>query len=135
MTEDIKNKPDEYWKEKLSDGQYHILREAGTEPAFTGALYKNDEDGVYACAGCGAHLFVSDTKFDSGSGWPSFYDVAKGGAVELREDSSHGMKRVEARCASCGGHLGHIFDDGPEPSGKRYCINSEALNFKPKIAG
>lgn len=118
------------WKEKLSPEQYHILREQGTEPAFSGKYYKHSEDGVYQCAGCGAELFSSDTKFDSGSGWPSFDEPMNLEHVELVPDSSHGMQRTEVRCKKCGGHLGHVFDDGPTATGKRYCINSCALNFQ-----
>lgn len=104
----------------------------GTELAFTGKYLHNKESGKYVCAACGAELFSSNTKFDSHSGWPSFYDVAKSGAVKLQDDNSHGMQRIEAVCANCGGHLGHVFDDSPEqPTGKRYCINSCALDFKP----
>ena len=120
---------DEEWRERLSDEEYHILREQGTEPKFSGDLLDRKEDGTYVCAGCGAELFDSDTKFDSKSGWPSFFDAADD-AVETREDTRHGMRRVEVLCANCGGHLGHVFDDGPDPTGKRYCINSAALDFE-----
>ncbi len=124
---------DKEWKEKLTDEQYKILREKGTEAPFTGKYVDMHEDGMYHCAACGASLFSSDTKFESGSGWPSFYDAAKSDAVELHDDTSMGMKRVEVVCKKCGGHLGHLFDDGPkDKTGKRFCINSAALNFKQK---
>ena len=119
---------DEEWRELLTDEEYRILREQGTEPKFSGEYLGKDDDGIYRCAGCGAELFDSETKFDSNSGWPSFYD-AREGAVEFREDRSHGMVRTEVVCARCGGHLGHVFDDGPEPTGKRFCMNSVALEF------
>ncbi|MFA9504686.1 peptide-methionine (R)-S-oxide reductase MsrB [Natrinema sp. H-ect1] len=119
---------DEDWRDRLSDEEYRILREAGTEPAFSGEYVDHKEDGTYACAGCGAELFDSETKFESGCGWPSFYDTDSD-RVETRLDTSHGMRRTEVVCANCGGHLGHVFDDGPEPTGKRYCINSVALDF------
>lgn len=119
------------WKQKLTPEQYRILREKGTEAPFSGELLHNTETGMYTCAGCGNELFHSDTKFDSGSGWPSFYDVVQSGAVKLQEDTSGGMVRTEVVCAQCGGHLGHVFDDGPkETTGQRYCINSGALGFK-----
>lgn len=119
---------DDEWREKLTDEEYEILREAGTEAPFSGEFLDHKEDGSYVCAGCGAELFESDTKFDSGCGWPSFSDVDDD-RVETRRDTSHGMDRTEVLCANCGGHLGHVFDDGPEPTGKRYCINSVALGF------
>ncbi|QLD85567.1 peptide-methionine (R)-S-oxide reductase MsrB [Natronomonas halophila] len=119
---------DEEWREVLTDEEYEVLREQGTEPKFSGDYLGKGDDGIYRCAGCGAELFDSETKYDTNSGWPSFYD-ANDGAVELREDRSHGMVRTEVVCAECGGHLGHVFDDGPEPTGKRFCMNSVALDF------
>ncbi len=121
-------KSDDEWRETLTDEEYEILREAGTEAPFSGEFVDHAEDGSYVCAGCGAELFDSETKFDSGCGWPSFSDVDDD-VVETRRDTSHGMDRTEVLCANCGGHLGHVFDDGPEPTGKRYCINSVALGF------
>jgi peptide-methionine (R)-S-oxide reductase len=127
------NKSDTDWKQELTPEQYHVLREKGTEPAFSGSLLHNDETGIYICGGCGAKLFSSDHKFDSGSGWPSFYDVIDKANVKLVEDRSHGMQRVEIQCANCGGHLGHVFKDAPEqPTGMRFCVNSDSLIFKPK---
>jgi peptide-methionine (R)-S-oxide reductase len=122
---------DEEWRERLTDEEYEILRERGTEPKFSGDLLDVKEDGTFVCAGCGTPLFDSETKFDSGTGWPSFAD-ALAGNVETEVDTRHGMRRVEVLCATCGGHLGHVFDDGPEPTGKRYCINSAALDFDPE---
>jgi len=119
----------DYPNKRLTKEQHHILIDKGTEIPFTGKLLKNKEKGLYVCADCGNKLFISETKFDSGTGWPSFSDVKKG-AVKLKEDNSLLMRRTEIVCSKCGGHLGHVFDDGPKPTGKRYCINSAALDFK-----
>lgn len=126
------NKSDEEWKKELTDEQFYILREKGTERPWTGALLENKETGVYECAACGNELYASETKYDSGSGWPSFYDPISANAVEFEKDKSFGMVRTEVKCGKCGSHLGHIFPDGPQPSGQRYCMNSGALNFKKK---
>lgn len=120
------------WKKKLSKEQYNVLREKGTEVPFTGRFVHTKEKGMYLCAACGAELFSSDAKFDSGTGWPSFDEPANTKNIELIEDNSHFMKRVEVRCKTCGGHLGHLFDDGPTKTRKRFCINSCALDLKKK---
>jgi peptide-methionine (R)-S-oxide reductase len=127
-------RPDDEWRAALTPSQYHVLREKGTERAFTGKYWNTKDDGVYRCAGCGEVLFDSRTKYDSGSGWPSFSEPADPGAVATEVDRSHGMTRTEVVCRKCGGHLGHMFEDGPRPTGLRYCINSESLDFAPREA-
>jgi peptide-methionine (R)-S-oxide reductase len=125
-------KTEEEWRTELSPEQYQVLRQAGTERPWSGKYVHNHDDGTYTCGACGAVLFDSSTKFESGSGWPSFYEPAVSDAVELVQDGTVGMVRTEVRCRRCGGHLGHVFDDGPTPTGLRYCMNSLALDFQPK---
>ncbi|MDO8056071.1 MAG: peptide-methionine (R)-S-oxide reductase MsrB [Candidatus Hermodarchaeota archaeon] len=127
----VRELTEEEWKEKLSKEEYHVLREKGTERAFTGEYWNHKEKGTYKCAGCGVELFSSDSKFDSKSGWPSFYEALDKDKIEEKLDLSHGMRRIEVLCKNCGGHLGHMFEDGPrDKTGLRYCINSVALDFE-----
>jgi peptide-methionine (R)-S-oxide reductase len=131
MTQNKIEKTDAEWRTELTPEQYEVLRRQGTERPFTGKYVDVKDDGMYHCAGCGAELFSSDTKFESGTGWPSFYEPAVAENVELHTDTSHGMVRTEVTCAACGGHLGHVFDDGPNPTGMRYCLNSCSLDLQP----
>lgn len=129
-------KTEEEWRGILTPEQYRVLRQSGTERAFAGEYWNHKEKGVYRCAGCGTELFDSETKFDSGCGWPSFYESLDKSKIEEREDDSYGMHRIEVLCKACGGHLGHVFPDGPRPTGLRYCINSASLKFdKPDNSG
>jgi peptide-methionine (R)-S-oxide reductase len=126
-------KTDPEWQERLTPEQFQVARKAGTERAFSGEYWDCHDDGVYECVCCGEPLFSSDTKFESGTGWPSFFKALSAEAVEEETDTSHGMVRVEAKCANCGAHLGHVFPDGPRPTGQRYCMNSASLRLEPKV--
>ena len=128
---DVTQLTDEQWRERLTPEQYAVLRGKGTERAFTGAYWDNKQDGLYRCAACHTALFTSETKYESGSGWPSFWEPLTPDAVRFERDSTHGMIRTEVLCGTCGGHLGHLFDDGPQPTGERYCMNSAAMAFDP----
>jgi peptide-methionine (R)-S-oxide reductase len=128
------NKSEEEWRKTLTPEEFHVLREKGTERSFTGKYVDHKKKGIYVCAGCGKELFSSDTKFDSGTGWPSFWTPISEDNLEMKPDHSLGMRRTEVLCSQCGGHLGHVFNDGPKPTGQRFCINSAALHFKERKA-
>ena len=127
---DILKKSDDEWRRELTPEQYHILREQGTERPFTGEYWQTMDEGIYLCAGCGTELFDAGTKFDAGCGWPSFFQPVNDAVIDEERDLRHGMIRTEVKCSRCGGHLGHVFDDGPKPTGLRYCINSAAMRFE-----
>jgi peptide-methionine (R)-S-oxide reductase len=133
-TKPKKSKSEKEWREQLTPDEFQVLRKKGTEPPFTGKYVNNKENGTYHCAGCGKELFRSETKFDSGSGWPSFWEPVSEENIQEETDKDLGMTRVEVLCKNCGGHLGHVFDDGPKPTGLRYCINSKSLRFKSRTS-
>ena len=128
---DVQRLSDDQWRDRLTPEQYRVLREKGTEPAFTGAYWDKKEPGLYRCAACNTALFTSETKYESGSGWPSFWEPLTPDAVRFEEDRAYGMVRTEVLCGTCGGHLGHLFPDGPQPTGQRYCMNSVSMEFEP----